>query len=145
MPVNGIRQFLQTRNEIIMKEYQVGKHGAEKLRVVVITALLLLFSGCASTQYVEVEHDPWQGFNRAMYTFNDGLDRAVLKPAAKGYQAITPDFVEQGVRNVFSNLEDVSVAVNNLLQGKVGDAFSDIGRIIANTTLGVFGFFDVAS
>ena len=123
----------------------MSKRGEINLRVLLTISLLLLFSGCASTQYVENERDPWQGFNRAMYSFNDGLDRAILKPAAKGYQAITPDFVEQGVRNFFSNLDDVSVAVNNLLQGKIGNAFSDVGRIVVNSTIGLLGLFDVAS
>ena len=123
----------------------MSKRGEINLRVLLIVSLTLLFSGCASTQHVDSERDPWQGFNRSMYSFNDGLDRAILKPAAKGYQAITPDFVEQGVRNFFSNLDDVSVAVNNLLQGKIGNAFSDVGRIVVNSTIGLLGLFDVAS
>ena len=123
----------------------MSKWGGSRLRVIAVFSLAIFFTGCASTQYVEDERDPWQGFNRAMYTFNDSLDRALLKPAAKGYQAITPDVVEKSVRNFFSNLEDVSIAVNNLLQGKVGDAFSDIGRIVMNSTFGVLGLFDVAS
>ena len=123
----------------------MSKRGVFNLRGLLIVPLLMVFSGCASTQYVGNERDPWQGFNRSMYSFNDGLDRAILKPAAKGYQAITPDFVEQGVRNFFSNLDDVSVAVNNLLQGKIGNAFSDVGRIVVNSTIGVLGLFDVAS
>ena len=73
------------------------------------------------------------------------MDQAVLKPAARGYQAVAPDFVETGVRNFFSNINDVSVAVNNLLQGKVSTAFSDVGRLLVNTTVGVLGLFDVAS
>jgi phospholipid-binding lipoprotein MlaA len=105
----------------------------------------LAMTGCASTEYVENERDPWQGFNRTVYGFNDTLDQALLKPAAKGYQAVAPDFVETGVRNFFSNINDVSVAFNNLLQGKVSHAFSDVGRVLFNTTLGLLGLFDVAS
>ena len=123
----------------------MSKWGISSLRMVAVLSLVIFVSGCASNRYAEDERDPWQGFNRSMYTFNDSLDRAILKPAAKGYQAITPDFVERGVRNFFSNLEDVSVAVNNLLQGKVGDATSDVGRILVNTTIGLLGLFDVAS
>ncbi len=123
----------------------MSKWGMSSLRMVAVLSLVIFVSGCASNRYAEDERDPWQGFNRSMYTFNDSLDRAILKPAAKGYQAITPDFVERGVRNFFSNLEDVSVAVNNLLQGKVGDATSDVGRILVNTTIGLLGLFDVAS
>lgn len=116
-----------------------------KLIALVAMAGMLLMSGCASTEYVANERDPWQGFNRAMYGFNDTVDQAVLKPAARGYQAVAPDFVETGVRNFFSNINDVSVAINNLMQGKVNDAFSDVGRLLVNTTIGVLGLFDVAS
>ncbi len=119
--------------------------GVSRFCIVLLSSLVMLLSGCASTQYVESDRDPWQGFNRTMYGFNDTLDRAILKPAAQGYQAITPQFVEQGVRNFFSNLDDVSVAVNNLLQGKVSNSFSDVGRIVVNSTIGVLGLFDVAS
>lgn len=107
--------------------------------------LTLVMTGCASTEYVENERDPWQGFNRTVYGFNDTLDQALLKPVAKGYQAVAPDFVETGVRNFFSNINDVSVAFNNLLQGKVTDAVSDVGRVLFNTTIGLLGLFDVAS
>ena len=123
----------------------MGIRGVSKFGAVFLAAALLLLNGCASTQYVESERDPWQGFNRAMYGFNDGLDRAILKPAAQGYKAVAPDFVETGVRNFFDNLDDISVAVNNLLQGKVGNSASDIGRVLINSTIGVLGFFDVAS
>ena len=119
--------------------------GVSKFCILLLSCLVMFISGCASTQYVESERDPWQGFNRTMYGFNDTLDRAILKPAAQGYQAITPEFVEQGVRNFFSNLDDVSVAVNNLLQGKVSNSFSDVGRIVINSTIGILGLFDVAS
>jgi phospholipid-binding lipoprotein MlaA len=105
----------------------------------------MMLSGCASTKYVADERDPWQGFNRTIYKFNDGLDRALLKPAAKGYTAIAPDFVETGVSNFFDNLDEISIAVNNLLQGKVSNSFSDVGRFAINSTIGILGLFDVAS
>ncbi|MFK8026960.1 MAG: VacJ family lipoprotein [Gammaproteobacteria bacterium] len=123
----------------------MSKRGISKFCVVLLSCAVMMLSGCASTQYVADERDPWQGFNRSMYGFNDGLDRAILKPAAKSYKAIAPDFVETGVRNFFDNLDDISVAVNNLLQGKVSNAFSDIGRLAINSTIGILGFFDVAS
>ncbi len=123
----------------------MGIRGVSKFSLVLLAGALLLLNGCASTQYVESERDPWQGFNRAMYGFNDGLDRAILKPAAQGYRAVAPDFVETGVRNFFENLDDISVAVNNLLQGKVANSASDIGRVVINSTIGLLGLFDVAS
>ncbi len=93
----------------------------------------------------QAEDDPWESFNRPVFRFNDTLDTYALKPIAKGYQAITPQFVEDGVHNVFNNIGDVGNLVNNLLQGKMHDAGVDTGRLIANTTFGVLGFFDVAT
>lgn len=120
------------------------KGKSNRILLIALIATLLL-SGCATTDYVENERDPWQGFNRSVYSFNDSLDKAVLKPVAKGYVAITPKFARTGVRNFYNNVDDVSVAANNLLQGKVGDAVSDVGRFAVNTTLGILGLFDVAT
>lgn len=94
---------------------------------------------------VQAEDDPWESFNRPVFRFNDTLDTYALKPIAKGYQAITPQFVEDGVHNVFNNIGDVGNLVNNVLQGKMHDAGVDTGRLIANTTFGVLGVFDVAT
>jgi len=80
-----------------------------------------------------------------MYSVHDGIDTVLLKPVATGYAAVLPDPVQTGVTNFFSNIGDVMIAVNNLLQGKVKDAGSDLGRVAINTTLGVAGIFDVAS
>ena len=91
------------------------------------------------------EEDPWEGFNRPVFSFNDTLDTYALKPVAKGYQAVTPQLFEDGVHNVFRNIGDVTNLANNLLQGKVHDAGVDGGRLIFNTTFGLLGFFDVAS
>ena len=90
-------------------------------------------------------HDPLQGFNRAMYTFNDKFDRYLLKPVAKGYRAITPKPVRRSVSNFFGNLHDPGIMLNNLLQGKPKQAASDLGRFLMNTTVGILGLFDVAS
>ena len=100
-------------------------------------------SGCASTTAPKA--DPLEGLNRATYAFNDALDRAVLEPVAKGYQTVTPGFVRAGVMNLFTNIGDVATSLNNLLQGKAGDAASDAGRFLINSTLGVLGLFDVAT
>ena len=91
------------------------------------------------------EDDPWEGFNRPVFRFNDTLDTYALKPVAKGYQAVTPQLFEDGVHNVFRNIGDVTNLANNLLQGKVHDAGVAGGRLIFNTTFGLLGFFDVAS
>ncbi len=106
----------------------------------------LVLSVCASAQQAPPHpDDPWEGFNRKVYTFNDAVDRAFLIPATTGYQAIAPDFVETGVSNFFSNIADIGIALNNLLQFKFADAGSDIGRILVNSTVGILGLFDVAS
>ena len=89
--------------------------------------------------------DPWQGFNRSVFEFNETLDMYVAKPVAQGYQAVTPQFVDTGVSNFFSNLEDVLIVVNDVFQLKPVQALSDTGRFLINSTIGLFGFFDVAS
>lgn len=84
-------------------------------------------------------------FNRVVFQFNEDFDTAFLKPVAKGYQAITPAPVDRGITNFFQNLADVRNAVNNALQFKMGRAFTSVGRIVVNSTVGVLGFVDVAS
>ena len=98
------------------------------------TALLAGLSGCAST--ANNPKDPLEGFNRAMFSFNDGLDKAIIKPVAQGYDYVLPQPVQTGVGNFFGNIADVFIAVNNLLQGKPADAASDAGRFLLNTTIG---------
>ncbi|HVK56211.1 MAG TPA: VacJ family lipoprotein [Burkholderiales bacterium] len=101
-------------------------------------------SGCA-TPGKRDPRDPLEGYNRAVYKLNDAVDRAVLKPVAKGYDKATPDLVKTGVRNFFGNLGDVVVFANDLLQGKGEQALSDFGRFFINSTFGLAGLFDIAS
>jgi phospholipid-binding lipoprotein MlaA len=89
--------------------------------------------------------DPIEPVNRAIYSFNDGLDRAILKPVAQTYKAITPKFAQTGVRNFFSNLDDVTVVANDILQFKPEQTARDFLRLTFNTTFGLFGLLDVAS
>ncbi|TKD35346.1 MlaA family lipoprotein [Azotobacter chroococcum] len=91
------------------------------------------------------EEDPWEGVNRAIFRFNDTLDTYFLKPVAKGYQAITPQFFEDGVHNAYRNIGDVGNLANDLLQAKFHDAGVDSSRLLLNSTMGVLGFFDVAT
>ncbi|MCO1335825.1 VacJ family lipoprotein [Microbulbifer sp. OS29] len=88
--------------------------------------------------------DPWEGFNRAIFSFNDGADRYVLKPAAVSYRQITPIFVQYGVSNFFDNLREVTNTFNDVLQGKLGQAGNDAGRFLVNSTVGIAGVLDVA-
>lgn len=111
-----------------------------------LVGLLLLIAalagGCASSN---TPGDPLEGFNRAMFGFNEGVDNAILRPVASGYKAVVPEPARDCVGNVFSNINDIFVSVNSLLQGKVGDAVSDACRVVVNTTVGLLGCFDVAS
>lgn len=91
------------------------------------------------------DRDPWESWNRKVFAFNDTADRWVLSPVAKGYQWVTPDPVEKGIRNAFSNLLDINVIVNDLLQFKLRQAASDSGRFLVNTTIGIGGLFDIAT
>ena len=121
-------------------------HLARRLRSALICAVLGLgvLGGCATTGSGD-PRDPLEPMNRAIYTFNDGVDTMLVKPAAEVYQGVVPGLVRTGVSNVFSNLNDVIVALNNLLQGKFGAALSDVGRVLLNTTAGLLGIFDVAT
>ena len=100
--------------------------------------LILQLAGCAT---IEPEYrdprDPFETYNRAMHRFNTELDDAILK--------ITPEPVDRGITNFFGNLDDVGSAINNLLQFKFRRALTDTGRVLVNTTVGVLGFFDLAS
>ncbi|WP_417068229.1 VacJ family lipoprotein [Niveibacterium terrae] len=91
------------------------------------------------------ERDPFESFNRSVYSFNDKLDRYALKPAAQGYVAAVPLPARVAFSNFVGNFGDVPNAMNNLLQGKFSAAASDVGRVLLNSTLGVLGFVDVAS
>lgn len=93
----------------------------------------------------EVNPDPWEKINRKIFAFNDAIDKAFLKPTAKGITRVMPEPVNKGVYNFFDNLADVNTGINNLLQGKFKHAMSDTGRVLVNTTMGFAGIFDIAS
>ena len=105
----------------------------------------LFLAGCAGTPETGDPRDPFEGFNRKVHAFNTDFDRAIGKPMAETYQLVTPQPVDTAVTNFFGNLGDLAILLNNLLQGKVGDAASDGGRVAVNTTFGILGFIDVAS
>lgn len=113
------------------------------LRSLALTLLLPLFflGGCATTN----PRDPFEPMNRAVYKFNDGVDTVLFRPLAEGYRAVIPEFVRNSISNFFSNINDILVALNNLLQGKVVDAYADLGRVLINSTVGLGGLFDIAS
>ena len=105
-------------------------------------ALLGLLSGCATT--ATDSRDPLEGWNRGVQTFNDNLDKYAMKPVAEGYQWLTPSFVDQGITNFFSNIDDIGVTINDLLQFKLAQGGMDGARFLVNTVAGVGGLVDVA-
>ena len=117
-----------------------------RLRLLLSVLLFsLVLQGLATVEGPTDPEDPFESFNRAVYTFNDTLDKAILKPVAQGYNAALPNPVNKGVSNFFSNLDDVVVVFNDLLQLKIGQALSDTARVFFNSTIGIFGLIDVAS
>ena len=109
--------------------------------------LTVLLTACASIQQTErvAKIDPFERVNRAVFSFNETADEYVIKPVAEAYRFVLPEFVRTGVTNFFSNINDVLIAANNLLQGKPSNAASDIGRFLVNSTIGILGLFDVAT
>lgn len=118
-------------------------HTAKRIiSAAIAAAVISVLSGCATT--ANNPKDPYEGFNRAMFAVNEGID-VVLKPVAEGYDAVTPTPIRNGIGNFFGNIADVWIAVNNFLQGKGEQGLSDVGRFLINTTVGIVGIFDVAS
>lgn len=105
-------------------------------------AVLLVATNVA---WADENPDPWEGFNRSVYRFNDFFDRYLLKPVAQGYERVTPQPVRTGIGNFFNNLGEVSTVANDLLQGKFKQAGLDSTRFLVNTTVGIVGLIDVGS
>ena len=119
------------------------------LRPRIFSALLLvtlLLGGCASAppEYVTQTQDPWEKFNRAIYGFNDKVDKAIARPVAATYTRAVPAPARNGLHNFISNLGEPSTIVNDALQGKLKQTLQDTGRFLINTTVGLLGWFDVA-
>ena len=104
----------------------------------------MLVGACATTTAND-PRDPLEGFNRGVYSFNQAMDNALFDPLGKVYQAITPDIVDRGITNIFSNLNDIAVVANDILQFKINQALADGIRFIYNSTAGIAGFFDVST
>jgi phospholipid-binding lipoprotein MlaA len=118
-----------------------------RLTLAVLTAATLL-SGCATPggrPPSNPQADPWEGFNRAVFSFNDAVDEAVLKPVATTYRDFVPQFVRTGVANVFGNFDDAWSAVNHFLQGKPQSGLDMTLRVAVNSGFGLLGLLDVAT
>lgn len=114
---------------------------AQILSTCVISSLL---SGCATSTASYSKSDPWEGWNRDVHDFNKDFDDTILKPLAKGYQDVTPNPVDESITNIFSNINDIGVTINDFLQFKFVQGGMDASRFLVNTTVGLVGIFDVA-
>lgn len=110
-------------------------------RPLIPAVLAIALTGCAANGD---PRDPLEPMNRAIHSFNEGFDRMLLKPVAQAYSSVLPSFAQTGVRNFFSNLDDVTVLANDILQFKLEQGSRDFMRLAVNSTFGLFGLLDVA-
>lgn len=117
--------------------------------ILALAGAVLLTSGCGTVRQARggpgQKLDPWENWNRKVFSFNEGLDENVLKPVATAYSNVVPEPVRRGVDNVYGNFADAWSAVNNFLQGKVEYGLRDVMRVGTNTFFGVLGVVDIAS
>ncbi len=106
---------------------------------------ILLSTGCTTLNGPANPDDPLESYNRSMFKFNRTLDQYAFKPVAEGYNYIMPNFANKGVSNFFSNIDDIVVFVNNILQFKIAAATETSARFVFNTTFGLLGFIDVST
>ena len=126
----------------IMK-YQISVFNRLYVTMPLAILLLIFISSCSTTS--ASKNDPLEPMNRAIFGFNEVVDNNILKPAANTYKYITPDPIETGISNFFSNAGEVSTIANDVLQLKFDQAGHDLARFSINTTIGILGVFDVAS
>ncbi len=131
-------------SSVVQTRFKFGlRKPVESVRGLLVAAgIALVLTGCATSGNPK---DPIEGFNRAMFAINDGVDQAVIRPVAVGYDTVMPSPSKKGVTNFFGNIADVFIGVNNLLQGKGSEALSDLGRVVINSSIGILGTFDIAS
>jgi len=118
--------------------------GLARVRLAALVLVVLMLGACASAPKGQA-YDPIEKVNRATFTFNDYFDRIVLKPLSEGYVAAVPKDGRTAVSNFFDNATYIDTILNDFLQGKGKQGFSDVGRLLINTTVGVVGLFDPAT
>ncbi|HLS04917.1 MAG TPA: VacJ family lipoprotein [Wenzhouxiangella sp.] len=119
-----------------------------KRRLLTAVAAVVLAAGCATTAPPPDERhpqDPWEPYNRNMFKFNMAVDQAVVRPVAIGYDRITPEPAQKGIRNFFRNIRSPIDFINLILQGRPKEAGTKLMRFTANTVFGIGGLFDVAT
>jgi phospholipid-binding lipoprotein MlaA len=109
-------------------------------KLFIYCSLILVMTGCAT----QANRDPLEGMNRGIYKFNDVVDKGFFKPVATAYKNVAPTPVRKGFNNFFNNLGSITTVLNDLLQLKFANAFTDAGRFVINSTFGIAGFIDVA-
>lgn len=112
--------------------------------VIPAVLVVLALAGCA-TKPGQIAPDPLKPVNRVTSTMNKVMQDVVLTPASKAYVTVTPEFVQTGIHNFFSNLTEPIVIINDLLQGKFSQSGSDTLRFLVNSTIGIVGLIDVAT
>ncbi|MCK9620942.1 MAG: VacJ family lipoprotein [Methylobacter sp.] len=124
----------------------MNRRKTSNIKLLLVCFAAMAITGCATTTPKEaVEMDPWQGWNKGTQSFNDSFDKHILKPVAVGYLHVTNSAVDKGVTNFFSNINDIGVTINDILQLKLLQGGMDISRFLINTTAGVGGIFDWAN
>ena len=115
---------------------------SQAMGVIIVSSTL---GGCATTSKPPTDSkDPWESWNRDVHEFNKDFDDTIMKPLAKGYDEVVPNPVDESITNVFSNINDIGVFINDFLQLKFTQGGMDVSRFLINTTVGVVGIFDVA-
>lgn len=117
------------------------------MRLSLLLLLAAMLSGCATTGSggAMAENDPYEGFNRGVWEFNQAIDTVAIKPATTVYRTVTPVPARRGIRGILANLSEPFSFINNLLQGKPDRAFNSLGRFLVNSTIGVGGLADHAT
>ena len=118
---------------------------SSKSAKIILSAIIALLLNSVNIAKADENDDPLEPINRAIFEFNEVVDDNILEPVAKGYKYVTPDPVEKGISNFFSNLGEINTIANDLLQLKFQQAAKDSLRFVVNSTIGVLGIFDVAT
>ena len=137
--------ILKSGSVTVVAHTTTGRNRLTGWQQLLALCVLTLCIGMAKAAAPASLDDPWEPFNRTVFTFNEALDRWMLRPVASGYAAITPKPVRRLVSNFFRNIGEIRNAANSLLQGRIQESCTTTGRFLINTTVGIFGFLDVGT